>query len=120
MEGQAVQAAVPRALMPQSTSVVIPVKDGARYLAEVLEALRREGPDNILVIDSGSTDRSVAIARAAGAGVLEIPADEFGHGRTRNLGVEHTRGEIVCFLTQDATPLPGWLGALREAMALTD
>src|SRR6185437_14394206 len=33
-------------------------------------------------------------------------------------GAEHTGGELICFLTQDATPCPGWLAAYREAFAL--
>jgi glycosyltransferase involved in cell wall biosynthesis/GT2 family glycosyltransferase len=103
-----------------AVSVVIPVLDGERYLGELLEALRREGPDEVLVIDSGSRDRSVEIARAGGADVLEIPATDFGHGRTRNLGAERTRGDLIAFLTQDATPAPGWLAAYREAFALAD
>ena len=102
------------------TSVVIPVKDGARWLAEVLAAVVRESPDELLVVDSGSADDSVAIARAAGATVLEIPPAEFGHGRTRNLAVRHTSGDLVAFLTQDATPVPGWLAALEEALALDE
>jgi glycosyltransferase involved in cell wall biosynthesis len=97
-------------------SVVIPVLDGERYLGELLDALAREQPQEILVIDSGSRDRSLQIARAAaGVDVLEIDPAEFGHGRTRNLGAERTRGELICFLTQDATPAPGWLAAYREA-----
>jgi glycosyltransferase involved in cell wall biosynthesis len=96
-------------------SVVIPVKDGARYLAELLAAL--DGVDEILVIDSGSRDDSVAIARRAGATVLEIPPEQFGHGRTRNLGAERTSGELIAFLTQDATPCPGWAAAYRAAFA---
>jgi O-antigen biosynthesis protein len=103
-----------------STSVIIPVKDGGRYLGEILAALEREGADEALIIDSGSSDDSVAIARAAGAEVLEIAPAEFGHGRTRNLGVRHTRGEVVCFLTQDATPVGGWLGAHLEALGLDE
>jgi glycosyltransferase involved in cell wall biosynthesis len=99
-------------------SVVIPVKNGERHLAELLSALEREGVDEVLVIDSGSRDRSVEIARSSGATVLEIPPEEFGHGRTRNLGAERTTGALICFLTQDATPLPGWLTAYREAFAL--
>ena len=67
-------------------SVVIPVKDGERYLEELLDALAREGVDETLVIDSGSHDRSTEIARAAGVELLEIDPAEFGHGRTRNLG----------------------------------
>jgi glycosyltransferase involved in cell wall biosynthesis len=46
---------------------VIPVKDGERYLEELLAALAAEGLDEILVIDSGSTDRSVEIASSATA-----------------------------------------------------
>ncbi len=101
-----------------TVSTVIPVKDGERYLAEVLAALVREAVDEILVIDSGSRDRSVRIARDAGAEVMEIEPESFGHGRTRNLGVERTSGDLICFLTQDATPLPGWLAAYRKAFAL--
>jgi glycosyltransferase involved in cell wall biosynthesis len=101
-----------------SVSVVLPVKDGQRYLAELLAALRREGVDEILVIDSGSSDDSLQIARAAEVRVLEIAPEEFSHGRTRNLGAEQTTGELICFLTQDATPCPGWLEAMREAFAL--
>jgi glycosyltransferase involved in cell wall biosynthesis len=101
-------------------SVVIPVKDGERYLRELLDALAAEEPDEVLVIDSGSTDRSLEIARAAGVELLEIDPAEFGHGRTRNLGAERTTGELICFLTQDATPVPGWLAAYREAFALDE
>jgi glycosyltransferase involved in cell wall biosynthesis len=102
-------------------SVVIPVKDGERHLAELLGALAREGADEVLVIDSGSTDRSLEVARAAdGVELLEIPPDAFGHGRTRNLGAERTGGELICFLTQDATPVPGWLDAVRAGFALDE
>lgn len=102
-------------------SVVIPVKDGERYLTELLDALAREGADEVLVIDSGSRDRSVEIARAAaGVELLEIPPEQFGHGRTRNLGAERTSGELICFVTQDATPVPGWLDALRAGFALDE
>lgn len=104
----------------KSVSTVIPVKDGERYLEELLAALAREGVDEVLVIDSGSRDGSVSIAREAGVELLEIPPHEFGHGRTRNLGAERTSGELICFLTQDATPVPGWLAAYREAFSLEE
>lgn len=101
-------------------SVIVPVKDGERYLRELLDAVRREGADEILVVDSGSRDRSLEIARSAGARVLEIPADEFAHGRTRNLAAAQTTGELICFLTQDATPCEGWLAAYLEAFELNE
>jgi glycosyltransferase involved in cell wall biosynthesis len=110
----------------KSVSAIVPVKDGERYLEELLDALAREGAAQadaeleVLVIDSGSRDRSREIARAAGVELLEIEPGEFSHGRTRNLGAERTRGELICFLTQDATPCPGWLQAYREAFALDE
>ncbi len=103
-----------------SVSVVIPVRDGERYLEELLDALAREGVAETLVIDSGSRDRSRQIVRSAGVQLLEIAPEQFGHGRTRNLGAERTSGELICFLTQDATPCPGWLGAYEESFALHD
>src|SRR5882724_1602199 len=106
--------------MSQTVSVIIPVKDGARWLAQTLAAVTNECDErvDVLVVDSGSSDRSVAIARDAGARVLEIAPEQFGHGRTRNFAVEHTEGELICFLTQDATPCPGWVDAYREAIAM--
>ena len=101
-----------------SVATVIPVKDGERYLEELLAALAREGVQEVLVIDSGSHDRSLEIARAAGVELLEIAPEQFSHGRTRNLGAERTSGELICFLTQDATPCPGWLAAYLDAFAL--
>ena len=103
--------------MSSRVAVVVPVKDGSRYLAELLDALSREAVDEVLVIDSGSRDDSPRIARAAGATVLEIDPGEFSHGRTRNLGAERTSAEIVAFLTQDATPVEGWREALLETFS---
>lgn len=108
-----------------SVSVVVPVKDGAEDLAELLAAVFAQagaapGGLDVLVIDSGSRDGSAAVARTAGARVLEIDPATFGHGRTRNLGAEQTTGDIIAFLTQDATPLPGWLAGLLAGFALAD
>jgi len=103
-----------------NVSVVIPVKDGARYLERLLTAVREQGGDAIelLVVDSGSSDGSVDLARAGDATVHEIPPEKFGHGRTRNLAMELSSGDIVCFLTQDAVPAPGWLDAHVAAFEL--
>ena len=103
-----------------AVSVVIPVKDGEPLLERVLAAVRAEGDVELVVIDSGSRDRSREIARSAGANVIEIAPEEFGHGRTRNLGAERSSGDLICFLTQDAVPEPGWLAAYREAFELDE
>jgi len=99
-------------------SVVIPVRNGARYLGELLAAVGEQAPGaEILVIDSASTDGSPEIARRAGVRIEHIAPEAFGHGRTRNRGAELTSGEVICFLTQDATPVPGWLDALLDAFS---
>jgi O-antigen biosynthesis protein len=106
--------------VPAAVSVVIPVKDGEERLEQVLAAVRAQGDVELIVIDSGSRDRSREIAGAAGADLIEIPPEEFGHGRTRNLGAERSSGDMICFLTQDAVPVEGWLDAYCEAFALDE
>jgi rhamnosyltransferase len=100
-------------------SVVIPVKDGGDDLRRCLAGLAEQSADEeieVVVVDSGSTDGSAELARAAGAVVREIPADEFGHGRTRNLGAELARGDLVVFTSQDAVADDGqWLAGLAAA-----
>jgi glycosyltransferase involved in cell wall biosynthesis len=106
--------------MPGTVSVVVPVKDGARHLGELLEAVARQRIDadvEVLVVDSGSRDGSVAIAREHGARVIEIPSAEFGHGRTRNMAADEAAGDRIAFLTQDATPAgERWLAQLVEPL----
>ena len=89
-------------------SILLVTKNGARYLAEVLDGIRRQRGsfrvEEIIAVDSGSRDGSVEILRAAGAQVMTIPAAAFGHGKTRNLVASHAHGDYLVFLTQDATP----------------
>jgi glycosyltransferase involved in cell wall biosynthesis len=105
-------------------TVAIPVLDGARYLDEVLTAVRGQEVDReveLLIWDSGSTDGSLEIAERHGARIHRIPRHEFSHGGTRNRMAAMARGEHVAFLTQDATPAsPRWLAALLDGFALAD
>jgi GT2 family glycosyltransferase len=100
-------------------SVVIPVKNGGDDLSRCLAGIARQEidePVEIVVVDSGSEDGSADRARAVGAIVHEIPATEFGHGRTRNLGVALSSGELVVFTSQDAVAADDdWLTRLAEA-----
>ena len=100
-------------------SVVVPVKNGGEDLARCLAGIAAQRVDEeveVVVVDSGSTDGSVDVARAAGAVVEEIDPAEFGHGRTRNLGVRLARGELVVFTSQDAVATDEtWLAHLSAA-----
>jgi glycosyltransferase involved in cell wall biosynthesis len=110
--------------MAPLATVAIPVFNGARYLDEVVSAVRAQAVDaevEILVVDSGSSDGSLEIARRHGARIHEIPKGEFSHGGTRNLMMELARGDYVAFLTQDATPADErWLAALLEGFEQAD
>jgi glycosyltransferase involved in cell wall biosynthesis len=105
-------------------TVAIPVLNGARYLDEVLTAVRDQEVDRpveLLVWDSGSTDGSLEIAERHGARIHRIPKAEFSHGGTRNRMAAMARGEHVAFLTQDATPAsPRWLQALLDGFAVAE
>lgn len=100
-------------------SVVIPVKDGGADLDRCLAGIAAQRIDEeveVVVVDSGSTDDSAGRARAAGAVVREIRPEEFGHGRTRNLGVGIARGDLVAFTSQDAVAGDEhWLARLAAA-----
>src|SRR3989442_14761872 len=97
-------------------SVIVPVKDGARYLAEVLDMVARQridGEVETLVVDSGSSDGSLELAREAGARVIEVAPSAFQHGRTRNFAAQQAQGSYLAFITQDATPADElWLASL--------
>jgi rhamnosyltransferase len=102
-------------------SVVIPVKNGGEDLRRCLDGIAMQRVDEeveIVVVDSGSRDGSVEVARAAGARVHEIPPEEFNHGATRNLGVSLTRGDKLVFTSQDAhAERDDWLALLTAPLA---
>lgn len=105
-------------------SVVIPTKNGGRELGRCLWAVREQrlGDEvEIVVVDSGSGDGTLAIARANDATVLEIAPSTFTHGRARNLGAARASGEVLVFLSQDAFPVGGaWLERLTRPLREDD
>lgn len=88
----------------RDVSVVIPTLDAGPGFGRLLDRLAKAGPAEILVVDSGSRDETVAVARRANARVHEIPPADFGHGCTRNLGASLVDTPLVAFLSQDALP----------------
>lgn len=89
-----------------SVSVVIPVLNAGTYLPELLPAIfsqKPSPPDEVVLIDSNSTDNTREIA-ASFDRVRVIPITRFSHGGSRNLGAYHARGEFIVFMSQDAKP----------------
>ncbi|MCW3019245.1 MAG: glycosyl transferase family 2, partial [Solirubrobacterales bacterium] len=110
----------PSSASDRSVTVAIPIRDGGRALERTLAAAARQTVEHeLLVCDSGSRDGSVALARAAGARVLEIARSQFSHGGTRNLLMQEAAGARVAFLTQDAEPADErWLERLLSGFEL--
>jgi glycosyltransferase involved in cell wall biosynthesis len=102
-------------------SVIIPVRNEEQHLADQLEALVRQtypGPWEVLVVDNGSTDRTLDVALGFGARLpLRIvdASERAGLNHARNAGVAAAEGEFVAFCDGDDVASPGWLEALVRA-----
>lgn len=98
-------------------SVVIPTLNAGPGFEELLKKLSAQRVDfdyEIIVVDSGSTDGTVELARNYGT-VHQIPRAEFNHGTTRNFGLSLSRGRYVALIVQDAVPLDErWLATMVE------
>lgn len=96
--------------MTKKISLYIPVFNGSRYLAETLEAvsLQTVKPDEIIVVNDGSTDESRQIALRFGARVVSHEKRR-GLGAARNTGVNVSDSEFVASVDADCPPGRNWL-----------
>ncbi|MDF1722306.1 MAG: glycosyltransferase [Minwuia sp.] len=105
-------------------SVVIPVKNEAVGMAACLDGILGQtvAVDEILIIDSGSTDGTQDIVRQyPKVRLLEIAPSEFNHGDTRNLGVRETSGDLVLFTVGDARPMDEtWIERMQAGFVADD
>ncbi|NNF13911.1 MAG: glycosyltransferase [Gemmatimonadetes bacterium] len=84
-------------------SVVIPVYNKERYLVETIDSVLAQTlpPEEIVVIDDGSTDRSAEIAASYGSQVHLIRQSNSGESVARNEGIEASTGEWIALLDGD-------------------
>lgn len=84
-------------------SVIVPVYNGCRYLAEALGSIfhQRYEPVEIIMVDDGSTDGSAEVAKSFGSQITYIFQENQGTAAARNLGVETAKGSLLAFLDQD-------------------
>jgi len=98
-------------------SIIILTKNAQQYLDEILLAIYDQITDysfEVIIVDSGSTDRTHQIADKYPVRLHSIQPSDFSHGLTRNLGGElsHPDSQYLVYLTHDATPTENWLNNL--------
>jgi rhamnosyltransferase len=103
-------------------TVIIRARDEAAGIGRCLELVlgqeRVGGRLEVIVVDSGSRDRTVAIAVSLGVRVLEMPPGEFTFGRALNLGARNAHGALLVSLSAHAYPPDyRWLARLAEPFA---
>jgi glycosyltransferase involved in cell wall biosynthesis len=110
-------------------SVILPCFNGAATIAVQLEALTRQhwpGGWEVVVVDNGSTDHSMAIVeryRDRLPGLRIVPAHKPGTPRlgvphSYNTGIQAATGEAFVFCEADDEVAPGWLDAMGRALQL--
>jgi glycosyltransferase involved in cell wall biosynthesis/uncharacterized protein YoxC len=99
-------------------SIIMPTKDAGDEFDYTLRRItQQEGVKEVelIIIDSGSQDRTFDISKSYTQNVFQIPPEEFHHARTRNLGAEKATGDYLVFTVQDAIPVGNqWLYKLLQ------
>jgi glycosyltransferase involved in cell wall biosynthesis len=101
-------------------SVVIRAYNEEAHIGKLLRGIKaqRVQPQEVILVDSGSTDRTVAVAEGHGARIVCIAKEDFTFGRALNVGCEAARGEIFVFVSAHVYPLyDTWLERLIEPFA---
>lgn len=98
-------------------SIVIRTYNEGKWLAEALEACAaqddREFSYEIVIVDSGSTDDTLAIAERYGARITHIKKSDFTFGRSLNVGCDFAEGRFLVFISGHCIPVGDqWLANL--------
>jgi rhamnosyltransferase len=103
-----------------AVSVLLLTRNGLSTLPRVMASIRSQAATfsyEVVAVDSGSGDGSAEWLRGRVDRLIEIRAETFNHGTTRNLGVEACGAPLVVLLVQDAEPAsPDWLARLVEPL----
>jgi glycosyltransferase involved in cell wall biosynthesis len=97
----------------ERVTVIIPVRDRSAMIVEAINSVLGQTcpPDEILVVDDGSVDGTVAAVETFGDAVTLLRADGVGPSGARNIGLDRATGEIIGFLDSDDLWLPTTVAA---------
>lgn len=90
-----------------TVSVIVRTKNSYPEIVQALGALYSQDMDGfeVIVVDSGSTDRTLEFVRGTPARIIEIKPEDYFPGRVLNMAVAQCRGSIVVFQNSDVIPL---------------
>ncbi len=94
--------------MAPKFALITPTLNAEHHLERLLPKIAAQTlkPDQFIVIDSESKDRTCELMRRAGAAVVSVARSEFNHGGTRTRALELAAGQgVAVFMTQDAIPV---------------
>lgn len=97
-------------------SVIIPVLNEEDNLRELIPLIKKNGGDfvrDLIIVDGGSSDNSVALAKSFGAVVLETK--EASRAKQLNLGAEYSRGNTLYFVHADTRPVSTFAHDIQKA-----
>jgi glycosyltransferase involved in cell wall biosynthesis len=96
---------------PQSISIIIPALNEENYINRCLKAIMKLNKGNmdleIIVVDNGSTDKTIEISKSYGAKVLI--KREGTIASLRNYGAKNSKGDLIAFLDADCIVPEDWL-----------
>lgn len=90
-----------------SVSVVIRAYNEAAHIGRLLRGLERQTtpPDEVILVDSGSADNTVEIAKSFGARVVTIAKEDFSFGRSLNYGCDAAKGDLLLIVSAHVYPI---------------
>ena len=103
--------------MEVETSIIIRTLNEARHLEKLVRSIREQTYTKweIVLVDSGSTDSTLEIARRYTRNIHHIKPEDFTFGRSLNLGCQHAVGKYLVFVSAHACPLTNsWLSNLIQ------
>ncbi|MEZ0359025.1 glycosyltransferase family 2 protein [Mycobacterium sp. SA01] len=94
-------------IKPRRVSAVIRAYNESKHIGRLLRGLGQQTvrPDEIILVDSGSTDDTVAIAESLGCRIVHIAKEEFSFGRALNRGCDAASGDILLFASAHVYPV---------------
>ncbi|MBZ0166657.1 MAG: glycosyltransferase, partial [Candidatus Omnitrophica bacterium] len=97
-------------MRPLTVAVVVPAFNASLTLPQCLQALltQTRSPDQIIVVDDGSTDHTADVVAAFG-GVVYIRQENAGPACARNRGEREAVADVVLFTDSDCEPVPDWV-----------